>query len=75
MLTGLEPHTSGLIRVMGRDRFAESRETPKDDRVIGLCPQYSILYPDLSAREHLVFYARLKAGGRDREEMEQEVTE
>jgi ABC-type multidrug transport system ATPase subunit len=27
---------------------------------IGVCPQFDIFYPDLSCREHLLFYARLK---------------
>ena len=27
---------------------------------LGVCPQFDIHYPELSAEEHLFFYARLK---------------
>ena len=77
MLTGLEPHTSGVVRVMGRDRFADTNSTKdkEEGSLVGLCPQYSILYPDLTAREHLMFYARLKRRTGGEEEMTEEVEE
>jgi ABC-type multidrug transport system ATPase subunit len=31
----------------------------------GVCPQHSILWDDLTAKEHLEFYAQLKGGGAD----------
>jgi len=27
---------------------------------MGVCPQFDILWPDLTVEEHLLFYARLK---------------
>ena len=27
---------------------------------LGVCPQFDIQYPELTAEEHLLFYARLK---------------
>ena len=27
---------------------------------LGVCPQFNVQYPELSAEEHLLFYARLK---------------
>ncbi len=60
LLTGLEDPTSGDVEVLGmsvRDRWSEVQEA------LGLCPQHSVLYPDLTAREHLRLYGRLKRGG------------
>lgn len=28
--------------------------------VLGLCPQFDVLYDDLSVEEHLLFYSRLR---------------
>ncbi len=59
LLTGLEDPTSGDVDVLGmsvRDRWSEVQEA------LGLCPQHSVLYPDLTAREHLRLYGRLKKG-------------
>ena len=38
---------------------------------LGLCPQHSVLYPDLTTGEHLVFYGHLK--GLEGRELEAEV--
>ena len=57
MLTGLEPPTSGDIEIMG---FKYPQEWKEIQKLIGLCPQYSILYPDLTPKEHLMFYGELK---------------
>ena len=57
MLTGLESMTSGTVQIMGLkypDRWEEIQ------KLIGLCPQHGILYPELTVREHLEFYGRLK---------------
>ena len=29
---------------------------------VGICPQHDTLWPTLTAREHLLFYARIKVG-------------
>ena len=34
---------------------------------IGVCPQFDLLWPDLTVEEHLLFYARLKGVSPKRE--------
>ena len=57
MITGLETPTSGNIQVLG---FNYPEQWHDIQKVIGFCPQYSILYPDMTVREHLDFYGKLK---------------
>lgn len=56
-LTGLYSPTSGKAVVAGYDL---KNEMSKIYRHLGVCPQFDIQYEDLTAREHLLFYARLK---------------
>ncbi|KAI9362502.1 hypothetical protein DFJ73DRAFT_812657 [Zopfochytrium polystomum] len=57
ILTGLYPASRGSARLAGFDIH-----THLDDvyRVIGICPQFDILWDSLTVAEHLFFYARLK---------------
>lgn len=32
----------------------------KTNKLIGVCPQFDLLWPDLTPLEHLYFYAKLK---------------
>lgn len=57
MLTGLESMTSGSVSIMGM-RYPE--QWSEIQNLIGLCPQKGIVFPDLTTREHLEFYGRLK---------------
>ncbi|KAJ3190758.1 hypothetical protein HDU67_006158, partial [Dinochytrium kinnereticum] len=57
ILTGIYEATSGIARLAGFDIATQSREVYK---VIGVCPQFDILWDDLTVGEHLYFYARLK---------------
>lgn len=62
MLTGMFPPTSGTAIVGGYDirkNMARVRES------LGLCPQHNILFDDLTVREHLYFYSRLKGLGKE----------
>lgn len=34
---------------------------------IGVCPQFDLLWPELTVEEHLLFYARLKGINRAQE--------
>jgi ABC-type multidrug transport system ATPase subunit len=57
MLQGLYPPTAGFARVAGKDCVGEQ------DLVrltLGVCPQHDVLWPMLTIREHLQFYARAK---------------
>ena len=63
MLQGLYPPTAGRALVAGHDAVTQQ------DLVrlcLGVCPQHDVLWPMLTIREHLTFYARAKgcAGGR-----------
>lgn len=63
LLNALDRPTSGLVRVLGAAPGARSRE-------VGYMPQDEALYPDLSVRENLRFFAGLygtRLDGRERE--------
>ena len=51
MITGMLPPTEGQIRI----------KNSENNDIIGYCPQFSILYDNLTVREHLEFYANLKS--------------
>lgn len=57
MLVGMFPPSSGTAIVDGHDVV----EDPAHARAsMGLCPQFDILFDNLTVDEHLYFYARLK---------------
>ena len=56
LITGLYRPTSGAVRVLGLDPV---RDAQKVRREIGLVPQETSLYPELSALENLRFHAAL----------------
>ena len=55
--SGLIQPTSGFAVVGGHDIRTQ---IDKVHLSIGVCPQFSILWENLTVREHLLFYARLK---------------
>ncbi|KAJ3140474.1 hypothetical protein HK101_003473 [Irineochytrium annulatum] len=57
ILTGLHAPTSGTASIAGHDLATDMRGVYDE---IGICPQHDILWDDLTVREHLLFYARLK---------------
>ncbi len=57
MLTGMYGPTSGEAWIGG---FSLEDELDKIQVSIGVCPQFDILWPELTVEEHLLFYARLK---------------
>jgi ABC-type lipoprotein export system ATPase subunit len=57
ILTGLFETTSGTAFVAGYD---VSKDTKHVYRNIGICPQFNILWGQITVREHLLFYARVK---------------
>eukprot|EP00158_Paraphelidium_tribonemae_P006581 Partr_v1_DN27888_c0_g1_i2_m22819 putative (ABC) transporter len=57
MLTGLYPPTSGVAYVAGYDITKDMGSVYLN---IGVCPQYDILWEELTIEEHLLFYARLR---------------
>ena len=57
ILTGIYPPTSGTATLAG---FSITEQSDLSFRSIGVCPQFDILWPELTVEEHLYFYARLK---------------
>lgn len=57
ILATSHPASSGLALVDGYDVKFEKRQV---FMVIGNCPQHDIIWPSLSVKEHLEFFARLK---------------
>lgn len=57
MLTGFLTPNSGSALIEGSDISGDMENIY---RIMGVCPQDNLLWQTLTAREHLVFYARLK---------------
>lgn len=57
ILTGLYASTGGTASLAGFDIKTQSGLVYQN---IGVCPQFDILWDDLSVSDHLYFYARLK---------------
>jgi ABC-type Fe3+/spermidine/putrescine transport system ATPase subunit len=53
-LIGLYSPTSGSVYIDGYD-IRENLEKVRES--LGLCPQHTLLFPDLSVMEHLLFFA------------------
>ncbi|KAJ3301174.1 hypothetical protein HDU76_005822, partial [Blyttiomyces sp. JEL0837] len=66
ILTGLYDASSGHATVAGFDIKNDTSEVFKH---IGICPQFDILWDDLTVSEHLYFYARLKGTPAEEEEI------
>ncbi len=58
MLTGLIPPTAGDAFIHGH---SVASEQDKIRRVLGVCPQHDILWPELTAAQHLEIFAQFKA--------------
>lgn len=56
LITGLYRPTSGTVRVLGMDPVRDAKRVRRE---IGLVPQETSLYPELSAVENLRFHAAL----------------
>ncbi|MDR6938700.1 ABC transporter ATP-binding protein [Arcanobacterium hippocoleae] len=56
LITGLYRPTSGIVRVFGLDPIKDAKQVR---RMVGLVPQDTALYPELSAIENLQFHAAL----------------
>ncbi|XP_043646341.1 retinal-specific phospholipid-transporting ATPase ABCA4 [Drosophila teissieri] len=57
MITGIVKPTSGTALVNGYDirtHLAKARES------LGICPQNNILFKDMSVRNHIIFFSKLK---------------
>ncbi|KAL8261643.1 hypothetical protein R6Q59_025692 [Mikania micrantha] len=70
MLVGLLAPTSGDALVFGKSILTDMDEIRKN---LGVCPQYDILYPELTVKEHLEIFANIK--GVNEESLDNSVTE
>ena len=57
MLTGMVEPTSGYGKVAGKDIRTDMQKIRQG---IGICLQHDCLFPDLTVREHVSFFARIK---------------
>ncbi|XP_040829656.1 phospholipid-transporting ATPase ABCA3-like [Ochotona curzoniae] len=57
ILTGFYLPTSGKIYISGYDISKDMVHVRKS---LGLCPQYDLLFPNMTVSEHLVFYCAIK---------------
>ncbi|XP_031627171.1 ATP-binding cassette sub-family A member 3-like, partial [Contarinia nasturtii] len=57
MLTGMIPPTSGTAIINGYDIRTDLKKARES---IGICPQHNILFDELTVREHIEIYSRLK---------------
>ncbi|XP_074139691.1 LOW QUALITY PROTEIN: ATP-binding cassette sub-family A member 13 [Sminthopsis crassicaudata] len=58
LLTGLYPPNSGTIIINGKDMQTQLAAIRME---MGVCPQYDVLFDNLSVREHLLLFASIKA--------------
>jgi ABC-type multidrug transport system ATPase subunit len=66
MLTGLERPSGGSATIGGFDVETQIRLVHKK---IGVCPQFDHLWPEMSVRQHLIFFALLKGTPRKETEL------
>lgn len=57
MLTGAMAPTEGYATVVGKDIRTDLQAIRQD---IGICLQHDCLFPNLTVREHVQFFSRLK---------------
>lgn len=69
MLTGMFSPSSGTAYLNGHDITADTVEARKS---LGLCPQHNVLIDDLTVKEHIIFFCRLK-GVSNNGEIESEI--
>ena len=60
--------TSGTAIINGKDLRTEFNETRGS---LGLCPQHNILFNELTVREHIIFFGKLK--GLDNSQIKEDV--
>lgn len=58
VISGSTSVTAGHVYICKEDIQSKLQECQKQ---IGFCPQYNPLFPRLTVREHLRFYAKLKS--------------
>ncbi|KAF6301418.1 ATP binding cassette subfamily A member 13 [Rhinolophus ferrumequinum] len=70
MLTGLYAPTSGTIIINGKNLQTDLAAVRRE---LGVCPQQDVLFDNLTAREHLLLFASIKAPQWTRAELHQHI--
>ncbi|CAK1584899.1 unnamed protein product [Parnassius mnemosyne] len=60
IITGMISATSGKVYVEGFDNVTQKDKVRK---LLGLCPQHNLFFPDLTVLEHIIFFSMLKGTG------------
>ena len=59
MLTGMCSSTSGSAAIFGYN-ISDPNQMAEIRKMTGICPQHDILFDELTPREHLTFFARIR---------------
>ncbi len=59
MLTGIHSLSDGNAFIYGKS-ISSSNGMKEIRKIVGFCPQHDILWPELTAREHLTLFAGFK---------------
>lgn len=57
MLTGILQPDSGIINIFGYDYYTQMKQIRNKT---GVCLQIDVLYDDLTVRDHIQYYAKIK---------------
>lgn len=57
MLTGLYQPTSGTAFIQGKDIRTDINSVRSS---LGMCPQHNVLFNELTVKEHIIFFSKLK---------------
>lgn len=57
MMTGLMPVSKGDVKIFGKSIRTQMAEI---QQIMGVCPQHDVLWGNLTGREHLELFARIK---------------
>ena len=60
MLTGMCSSTSGYAAIFGYD-ISDPDQMAEIRKMTGICPQHDILFDEITLREHLRYFARIRA--------------
>jgi len=66
MITGLYPPEAGNAWVGGYDIVNQTEQVHSR---MGVCPQFDLLWPELTVEEHLLFYARIRGISKQNEKI------
>ena len=65
MLTGMCSSSSGSAAIFGYD-INDPDQMAEIRKMTGICPQHDILFDEITPREHLTYFARIRASSRIR---------